>query len=404
MRTLLILVALLVAAALGACTDDPGGRDPGGDSTLLEEQEPITDDLEPGVQEESPEAGAEEVDPGNVVEGDLFTGSCEVSGPLRLWNWSEYMDPDLMAEFGDRYGIEVTEDNYSSNEEMIAKLRAGSSGYDLVFPSDYAVAILGEEGLLMELERANIPNLDKLEPELTGLYYDPENRYSVPFQWGTTGIAYNTDYVETAPDSWAYLFEPDQVNAVDGFFSMLDDEREAIGAALKYLGYSVNDTDPAHVEEAKALLLAQKEMGNFSAYNSDNFYQTLASEEVLFAQAWSGGAALAADENPAIRFVIPKEGGVIWQDNMAIPQDAPNKCTAELFINFMLAPENAARLSDYTFYNTPVVGARELMDPYTQEILDKGFLPDAETMGRLEWIRRTDDTIFSDSWTEIKSR
>ncbi|MGH2544392.1 MAG: polyamine ABC transporter substrate-binding protein, partial [Ardenticatenaceae bacterium] len=335
---------------------------------------------------------------------ELFVGNCTPGDPLRLFNWSEYMDPELMAEFTQLYGVEVTEDNFSSNEELIDKLHAGNTGYDLVFPSDYAVALLAEEGLLAELERGNIPNFDNLNPDLVGLYYDPNNTYSVPFQWGTTGIAYNESYFDSPPDSWAVLFEPESV-AADGFFSMLDDEREAIGAALKYLGYSVNDTDAAHVEQAKELLLQQKQMANFSGYNSDNFSQTLAAEEVYYAHAWSGNAALAASENEAIRYVIPQEGGVIWQDNVAIPADAPNKCTAELFINFLLEPANAARLSDYTYYNTPVPAALDLLDPFTRELLSKGFVPDAETIGRLEWIQRAGDTtIFSDAWTEVKAR
>jgi spermidine/putrescine transport system substrate-binding protein len=313
------------------------------------------------------------------------------------------MDPELMAAFGEMYGVEVTEDNYSSNEEMIARLQAGNSGYDLVFPSDYAVNILAEEGLLAELTFNNIPNLEHVEPALRGMYFDATNTYSVPFQWGTTGIAYNSAYME-APTSWATLFDPEAVDVEVAFFTMLDDERESIGAALKYLGYSINESDPAAIEEAKELLLEQKANPMFSAYNSDDADGMLASEEIYFAHIWSGDAALAASEHEAIRYVIPEEGSVIWMDNMAIPADAPNRCTAELFINFILDPENAAQLTEYTYYNTPVTAARELLDPATAELLE-GITPDAETMERLEWIERTEaDTIYSDAWTEVKAR
>jgi spermidine/putrescine transport system substrate-binding protein len=351
-------------------------------------------------------------DSGETTESDdssatatAFTGNCEVSGPLRLWNWSEYMDPDIMTEFGEAYGVEVTEDNFSSNEEVITKLRAGNSGYDIVFPSDYAVALLAEEGLLATLDKENIPNIANLQPDLVGLYFDPTNDYSVPFMWGTTGIAYNENYFDTPPTSLATLFDTAMVEGQEGFFSMLDDEREAIGAALKYLGYSVNDSDPTHLAEARDILLAQKGLSQFSGYNSDNFYDTLAGEEIYYAQAWSGGAALAASENPAVRYIVPEEGGVIWMDNLAIASDSANKCTAELFINYLLDPAVAGRLVDYTYYNSPVEGALDNAAEETRALLEQGFIPDSATLERLEWIERSDDTtIYSDTWTEVKSR
>ncbi len=335
---------------------------------------------------------------------EAFLGSCTPSGPLRLFNWGEYLDPAIREQFQAVYGVEVTEDNYGSNEELITKLRAGNSGYDLVFPSDYAVAQMAEEGLLAELERENIPNIENVNPELMGLYYDPDNRYSLPYQWGVTGISYNEAYFETAPDSYALIFDASVAGQQEGSFSVLDDERETIGAALKFLGYSVNDSDPAHVAEAEALLLEQKQLSNFSGYNSENFYDALAGEEVVFAHAWSGGTALAASENEAIRFTVPQEGGVIWQDNMAVPADAPNRCTAELFINYILHPEIAAQLVSFTYYNTPVLAALDLVDEETRALLDIVAVDEA-TMDRLEWIERTEgSSVFSDAWTRVKSR
>lgn len=329
---------------------------------------------------------------------------CQVSGPLRLFNWGEYMPSEVLEEFGRTYGVEVTEDNYSSNEELITKLRARNSGYDLVFPSDYAVAILADEGLLAPLNREAIPNASQVEPSLMGLYYDPENRYSMPYQWGTTGIAYNENYFDSPPSSYALIFDPAVAETQEGFFTILDDEREAIGAALRYRGHPTNDTDPAHIAEARDLLLAQKKFRNFSGYNSDNFYDTLASEEITFALAWSGGVALAASQNPAVKFVIPDEGGVIWQENVTIPADAPNKCTAELFINYILQPEVQAQITEFTYYNTPVPAAMPLLSEETRALVE-AFTPDEATRGRLDWIERAQDTtIFSDAWTEIKSR
>ncbi len=185
---------------------------------------------------------------------------------------------------------------------------------------------------------------------------------------------------------------------------MLDDERETVGAALKYLGYSYNDTDPAHHDEAEALLTAQKDC--LAGYNSDNFNQTLAAEEVVIAHTWSGGTALARDENENIKFVIPKEGGAIWQDNLAVPTDAPNPYTAEVFINYLLDPEIGAQNTNYIYYFTPNEASEPMLDEYYFDLLDSGgMLVDEEVMSRLEWIERSDETIiFSDTWTAVKAR
>lgn len=338
------------------------------------------------------------------TEMDRCGDRTQLADTLHLFNWADYMDEAIRAQFEAECGVQVVEDIFSSNEDMIAKIQAGNSGYDLVIPSDYAVDIMVRNNLLAELDKSNIPNIENLDPNQMGLYYDPENNYSLPFQWGVTGIAYNETYLETAPTNWATLFDPDQVCEHSGFVSMLDDEREAVGAALKYLGYSYNDTDPAHHEEAKALLLAQKEC--LAGYNSDNYNQSLASEEIVLAQAWTGGAALARAENEAIYFVIPEEGSAIWQDNMAIPVDAPNQYTAEIFMNYLLEPEIGAQLSNFTYFFTPNKAAQPLLDEQYFAILESGgMLLEPSDYDRLEWIERNDDTlIFSDTWTAVKAQ
>ena len=314
------------------------------------------------------------------------------------------MDDAVLAQFEEECGVKVIQDLYSSNEDLIAKIQVGNSGYDLMMPSDYAVDIMIDRGLVAELDKNNIPNIANLAPNKMGLYYDPENKYSLPYQWGVTGIAYNTTYFEQAPNSWAILFDAEQVCEHSGFVSMLDDEREVIGAVLKYLGYSYNDTDLAHHEEAKALLLAQKDC--LAGYNSDNYNQSLAAEEVVLAHAWSGGTALARSENPNIAFVIPQEGGAIWMDNMAIVFDAPHKYTAEVFMNYLLEPEIGAQLSNYIYFFTPNTAAKEFLDTAYFELLESGgMLLEESDFDRLEWIERNDETIiFSDTWTAIKAQ
>ncbi len=179
---------------------------------------------------------------------------------LHIYNWSEYIDPEIYAEFEAEFGVKVIEDTFSSNEDLLAKLQAGATGYDLIVPSDYMVEIMIELDLLAPLNYDNIPNFVNIDDLFRDPPYDPGNQYSVPYQWGTTGIGYDLDvFGDEAPDSWGYLFDPDMAAPYAGRMSMLNDSREVIGAALKYLGYSLNSTDEAQLEEAKQLLIQQKE-------------------------------------------------------------------------------------------------------------------------------------------------
>jgi spermidine/putrescine transport system substrate-binding protein len=277
-------------------------------------------------------------------------------------------------------------------------------------PSDYAVDIMIKEGLVAPLDKANIPNIRHLNPDYMNLYYDPGNVYSVPYFVGLTGIAYNKKIITTPPDSWSILFDPAQLEPYQGKVSMLDDERESIGAALVYLGKSINSTDPADLAEAEKLLQAQKPL--LAAYNSSDFNRKLAGEEIVLAHAWNGGAGQAftgLDDFPGnenIGFVIPREGGTIWQDNLMVVKDSPNQYTAEVFINYLLEPSVGAKNTDYVLYGTPNLEAFELLDPATKAVYDAGFgPPDSELVKRLQWIKRSDanNTVFSDVWTRIKS-
>ncbi|MBA3530376.1 MAG: spermidine/putrescine ABC transporter substrate-binding protein [Ardenticatenales bacterium] len=339
--------------------------------------------------------------PTNTAES-VFLGGCDkAEGPLRLYMWYEEVVPEVLEQFEARYGVELSYETYSSNEEMLETLRDGETTYDMVFPSDYAVQIMIEQGMAEKLNKNNIPNRANLTTVLA-YYYDPSNEYSMPFQWGTTGIAYNSKYVDPPPDSWAVLFDPAIAGPYAGKFTMLNEERESIGAALIYLGYSVNDTNPSHLGEAQTLLEAQKLL--LAGYDSENFSDALVSEEIYLAHAWSGPAALAASQNDDIRYVIPKEGAVIWMDNMVIPTGAAHKCTAELFMNYMLEAEVAAQVSSRTFYNSPVPSSEPLFAAGTRDVLSKGFAINNETINRLEWIEYLGDVgFYTEVWEEITS-
>jgi spermidine/putrescine transport system substrate-binding protein len=389
-RTLWAALLALTLTILAACGQQAASPPPTAPAA--------TADSSGGAAATAPAAG----------EAAAAVDRARLSEELYFYNWSDYVDPTLLEEFEQEYGVRVIVDTYDSNEDMIAKVRAGNSGYDIVVPSDYAVQIMAAEGLALPLDKALLPNMTHLDPELMNKYFDQGNQVSLPYLLGLTGIAYNTDAFPNGVDSWAALFDPAQVEPHKGKFSMLDDERETPGAALKYLGKSLNDTDPAALKEAEGLLLAQKPF--LAAYNSADVNRKLASGEYVIAHAWSGTAMQArnglGDEfsgNPKINFVIPKEGGTIWMDNFTILKDSPHAYTAHVFIDFMLRPENAARNAEYVGYITPVKDAVPLLSENVRTLYEAGYAPTEENIDRLEWIERNDKTtVFTDLWTVVK--
>jgi len=333
-----------------------------------------------------------------------------LSRELYFYTWSDYIDPALLAQFEAAYGVRVIVDIYDSNEDLIAKLRAGNSGYDLVVPSDYAVSIMAAENLAAPLDKSLLPNLGRLDPDLLNQPFDPDNAISVPYLYGITGIAYNVKSFPAGLDSWSAVFDANAIAAYRGKFSMLDDERETPGAALRYLGHSLNETDPAILRQVEALLIAQKPY--LAAYNSADVNRKLASEEYVLAHAWSGSALQARNGlegdfagNPDIRFVIPKEGGMIWMDNLVIVADSPNSYTAHVFINFLLDPAVAAQNVGWTGFLTPNRDALPLLPEDLQVLYAEGFAPDDEVRQRLEWAIRNEQTaVFTDLWTAVKGQ
>jgi spermidine/putrescine-binding protein len=250
------------------------------------------------------------------------------SKELNLFVWTEYIPPDMQECFQLVYGIKVNRDEYSANEEMYAKLSAGGTSYDLVQPTDYIVSLMIRQGLLQELDHAQLPALKNFDPNYLDFAFDPGNKYTIPYQAGTDAIVVNTDAVQNPPKSWADLWKPEYA----GKMVFLDDSRAVIGLTLLTLGYDVNTKDPAQLDAAKKKL-AQL-VPNIKLFDSDSPKTALIAGDVDLGMTWTGEAFLAQKEKPAIQYVYPTEGAIVWQDNWAMPKEAPHADAAYAWLNY----------------------------------------------------------------------
>lgn len=327
----------------------------------------------------------------------------EASTELNLYAWSEYVPQALLDGFTEETGIQVNYDTYSSNEEMLAKIQAGASGYDVVIPSDYTVAIMAEQGMLEELDHEQIPNFANIGEEFKNQAFDPDNKYSVPYQWGTVGLVVDTSKVNRPITKWADLWDP----AFEGRVVLLDDSREVLGMVLTTLGYDKNSTDPAQLEEARARLVEL--LPNVRLFDSDSPKTALLAGEVWLGQTWNGEAAIAHSENPAIAYICPEEGCGIWYDNLAIPAGAPHPDAAHAFINYVLSPEASILITEEFPYSNPNKAALELMKTENPELYE-AYMSFPATNPELEDIQNAHPVIdvgeatplWDRIWTEVK--
>ena len=327
---------------------------------------------------------------------------------LNVYNWADYIDPDLLTEYESTYHVKINYDNYASNEELLTKLQAGASGYDVIFPSDYMIAQMITLGLLQKIDKSALPNLSNIDPYNMNTWFDPDNQYCAPYLWGVTGIGYLAT-LEKPPTSWAALFDPEQAKwySEHGGINILDDQRDLIGAVLKYLGYSVNDPDPKHLAQARDTIV--KVLPYFHSFNSSDYQTTLLiPKEVSISHAWVGDVvkanmSTATKDNPNgdWKFIVPKEGGVRFQEGMCITATSKRKATAEHFINYLLDAKSAARISNVTGYPSPNKAAKDLIKP---EIMS--LMPPSDVLEKLEWVRPLDDAgtkLYDQTWTEIRA-
>lgn len=323
------------------------------------------------------------------------------NGEVRVYNWTHYIADEVVTAFKEHTGIDVVYANYSSNEDMFARVGDGGSGYDIVFPSDYMVAIMARRDLLATIERDRLRNYDNLDPEILKQAegFDPGNKFAVPYMWGTVGIGYDSAHLDTPPSSLADVLHEN----LRGRISMIDDERFGLGAVLKHLGYSANTTQEGELNEAVEWLLTLKPY--LLSVDSEKYMEDLEAERAWVAIGFSGDIAQVAESRPSVKYAIPQNGAVLWIDNMVILRDAPNKENAHVFIDFLLDARNGARISNVIRYASANRAARDAgMD--MDLLADRSVFPPTSVMERSEALRDLDNAnaLYTKAWLTFLSR
>ena len=323
-------------------------------------------------------------------------------GTFVYYNWADYVNPETYKSFAADTDVEVKKDFYESNEELQAKLQAGARGFDLVVPTGYMVQILAESDLLQELDHSQMPNVDtNIDPKFTGLPYDPDDKFSVPKDWGTTGFVYRSDMVKEAPTSWAEFFELAK-GPYSGQVMVLDGIPEVIGSAAVMLGYSYNTDDEAELEEVKNELIELKP--HIQAITSTNYKQSLIDGKTAMALGWNGDGAAVAAEVPA-EYVIAEEGGEFWVDAYSIPVGAENPAAAYAWIDYVYDPAHNATETEYTYYGSPL--KRDVLDGVIDDkvLADEDVFPPPEVLEKLEpnTVSVEGTKLRDRIWTEFKA-
>lgn len=314
---------------------------------------------------------------------------------VKVYNWGDYIDPEVIDMFEEESGMRVVYEMYETNEDMYTKIKNSNSAYDVIIPSDYMIERMIDEDLLAEIDFANITNYDAIDAEYKDLSFDPENKYSVPYTWGTVGILYNKTMVNEPIDSWGVLWDSKYENNI----IMMNSQRDAIGITLKYLGYSLNELDPAALSAAKQKLIDQCPL--VLTWVVDEVKDKMIGGEAALALVYAGDAVYCKGFNTDLEYVIPKEGSNIFFDSMCIPANCKNKAGGEKFIDFMCRPDIAARNAEYIGYSSPSTAARELMGEAGN---DTTAYPDI-TKYDLEIFSSLGDKtkVYDELWTEIKA-
>ena len=348
-------------------------------------------------------AASEEAAAGEETAGATEAASVkkEDAGQVIVYNWGEYLDPEVIDLFEEETGIKVVYEEFETNEIMYPKVAAGAIAYDVVCPSDYMIQKMIENDLLQEINFDNVPNIENIDEEYLSWSeeFDPGNKYSVPYCWGTVGILYNKTMVEEPIDSWDVLWDETYKDNI----LMQDSVRDALMVTLKKLGYSMNTTSEDEISEATQLLIEQKPL--VQAYVIDQVRDKMIGNEAAIGVIYSGEAIYTQRENPDLEYVIPKEGSNLWIDSWVIPKNAQNKENAEAFINFLCRPDIALMNFEYITYSTPNKAARELIEDddirnSTIAFPDHDMLKYCETY---KFLGDETDEMYTNYWNKVKS-
>jgi spermidine/putrescine transport system substrate-binding protein len=334
--------------------------------------------------------------------GDKAEGAAKLAGTLHYYNWADYVNPETYKNFTAETGVKIKKDFFVSNEELQAKLQGGARGFDLAAPTGYMVQILAEAGLLEELDKSQLPTVTKnIDPQFTKLPYDPQDKWSVPKDWGTTGFMYRTDLVKEKPTSWQDFVDLTK-GPYSGKVTVLDGIPECVGSMLVMLGYSFNSEDEGEIDEAKQQLIDLKP--HLLAITSTEYKQMLINGKAVMALGWNGDGAAVAAKKPA-EYVVAEEGGEFWVDAYVIPSGAKNPTAAHAWIDYCFEPEHNALETEYTYYGSPV--KRELMEPVLDKKVFKNddvFPPEA-TLEKMEpnSVSPEGTKLRDRAWTEFKA-
>lgn len=304
------------------------------------------------------------------------TSSTSQSDKLVIYNWGDYINPDLITKFTDETGIEVQYETFDSNESMYTKIKQGGTTYDVAVPSDYMIDKMRKENLLIKLDKSKITGLENIGDKFLGLSFDENNDYSVPYFWGTLGIVYNDTMVENAPEHWSDLWNSEYANNI----MLVDGAREVMGVGLEVLGYSLNTKSLSELNAASQKL--DDLTPNIKAIVGDEMKGYMINGDAAIGVTFSGEASEMLDSNKHLHYVVPSEGSNLWFDNLVIPKTAKHIDEAYAFINFMLRPENAAQNAKYIGYSTPNDAAKKLLPDDVKN--NQSFYPSEETIENLE--------------------
>ncbi len=320
------------------------------------------------------------------------------STTLHVYTWSNYYPEAILEDFKKKTGIQVELSYFSSSEELFSKLKAGATGYDIIQPSDYMIRQMARLDMLTPIDHQKLKNLANIEDFYRNPAYDPGLKFSVPFSWGTTGIAVNTELVDLKSDdiSWSFLFESPSPKQT----ALLDDMREVFAGVLAWKGHPINSRDPNELGEAKKIISQVR--SKILTFNSETKGMLLKGE-VAIAHAWSVDALQAASENPKIKYLIPKEGGTIWADTFAIPKTSKHSGEAHAFIDYFLDADNALRMIRENHLTLPNKAAKLKLTP--EELSNPNQYPSPAVMEKLHFLEDLGDTlpVMNNLWTELKS-